>query len=70
MDSGLYSEDCNTTNDNNSFYASSCHVSNKHFKNSGNNEDKSYEEFVADIPLTVAEINVRFKEPKSGFNLG
>ena len=56
VDSGLYSEDCNT---NDAVYSSSCHVENKHFKNSGNEVDKSYEEFVADIPLTVAEINVR-----------
>ena len=59
VDSGLYSEDCNT---NDAVYSSSCHVENKHFKNSGNDDsttDKSYEEFVADIPLTVAEINVR-----------
>ncbi len=54
-DSGLYSEDNDYT------YTSSCQVESKHFKNvpqtSAAFVESSYEAFVANLPLPVAEMN-------------
>ena len=60
-DSGLYSEDT-IVSTNDCVYSSSCHVENKHFENVEENTktDKvieSYESFVANLPLPVAEFN-------------
>jgi hypothetical protein len=69
-DSGLYSEE--TVSNNEFVYASSCHVENKHFKNSTNSEANSEEhngEDSENLPLPVAELNnnqnVRIKKLKN-----
>ena len=51
-DSGLYSGAEENSNEN-CHYSSTCSVENKQFKN----EVESYEEFVANLPLPVAEFN-------------
>ena len=65
-----------STNDN-YVYSSSCHVENKHFENVNTTEEntktdkviESYEDFVANLPLPVAEFNksVRNKTEKGCF---
>lgn len=56
-DSGLYSEGSSIQNTSDFVYASNVHVENKHFHESNRSFEDTYEEFVSNLPLPVAELN-------------
>ena len=72
----MYSEDT-IVSTNDCVYSSSCHVENKHFENVNATEEntktdkviESYEDFVANLPLPVAEFNKSVRNKIEVLNL-